>query len=146
VDYVGGDIVSPLIETLNSQYRNKKTRFIHIDLTKDAFPKVDLMICRDCLFHLPFEDARLILKNFIASKSSYFLSTTHQNHLGFKNRDIQTGDFRRIDLFAAPYFLPATPLRRIDDWIPPHPEREICLWSREQVMSAISSEGRGDIK
>ena len=31
------------------------------------FPKVDLMFCRDCLFHLSFSDIRKVLINFVNS-------------------------------------------------------------------------------
>ena len=55
----------------------------------------------------------------------------------FINRDILTGDFRRIDLFSKPYNFPTNPLYVIEDWIFPDPERQMCLWDREQVILAL---------
>ena len=137
VHYIGGDIVKPLVEDLNINHKSEKVSFIHFDLIKDTPPQVDLMICRDCLFHLSFEDTKAVIENFIKSKSSYLLTTTHININNlFANKDISTGDFRCIDLFSSPYNFPHDPLYTIDDWIAPDPERQMCLWSREQIISS----------
>jgi hypothetical protein len=136
--YVGGDIVSPLVDVLNSKYRSARISFIHIDLTKGPFPKAHLMICRDCLFHLSFADAGLVLRNFAISDIPYLLTSTHIHAQHFQNGDITTGEFRLIDLFSAPYHLPREVLARIEDWQPPYPPREMCLWTREQVSSALA--------
>lgn len=137
VHYIGGDIVKPLVEDLNINYKSKKVSFIHFDLIKDTPPQVDLMIFRDCLFHLSFEDTKEVLEKFIKSKSTYVLTTTHKNINNlFANRDILTGDFRCIDLFSPPYNFSHDPLYIIDDWMAPHRERQMCLWSREQIISS----------
>jgi hypothetical protein len=140
IEYIGGDIVKPLIENLNSKHKSTNISFVHFDLIKEIPPEVDLMICRDCLFHLSFQDTKSVLENFIKSKSTYLLTTTHKN-LGnlFANRDISTGDFRCIDLFSAPYRFPADPLFVIEDWIAPDHERQMCLWSREQILLALGT-------
>jgi len=137
LEYIGGDIVLPLIESHNSKYKNSKTKFIHIDLTKEKLPDADLMICRDCLFHLSFQDTKLVMQNFIDSKIPYLLTTTHINNKDFENSDITTGDYRPIDLFSAPYYFPLDVLFRIEDWKEPEPKREMCLWTKEQVIYAL---------
>jgi len=106
-------------------------------LIKDEFPNAHLMICRDCLFHLSYEDTRLVLKNFINSGIQYLLTTTHKNISGFQNRNISTGSFRKIDLFSTPYSFDSSPIARIDDWKYPEPEREMCLWSSEQINNSL---------
>lgn len=138
LEYIGGDIVKPLIENLNSKHKSNNISFVHFDLIKEIPPEVDLMICRDCLFHLSFQDIKSVLENFIKSKSTYLLTTTHKNTgSSFTNRDISTGEFRCIDLFSKPYSFPADPLYVIEDWIAPDPERQMCLWSREQILLAL---------
>jgi hypothetical protein len=134
--YIGGDIVLPLIESLQAKHTDHKTRFIHIDLTKGQFPASDLMICRDCLFHLSFSDTRSVLRNFVDSKIPYLLTSTHMGEV--RNKDIPTASFRLIDLFSAPYHFPREVLYRIDDWREPYPPKENCLWTREQVASALA--------
>jgi hypothetical protein len=138
IEYIGGDIVKPLIENLNSKHKSTNISFVHFDLIKEIPPEVDLMICRDCLFHLSFQDIKSVLENFIKSKSTYLLTTTHKNMgRSFTNRDISTGEFRCIDLFSKPFSFPADPLYVIEDWIAPDPERQMCLWSREQILLAL---------
>lgn len=135
-DYIGGDIVPPLIQSHRENYTRKNTSFIQIDLTREKFPQTDLMICRDCLFHLSFQDTLRVLQNFVDSNTKYLLTTTHKKSNRVRNADIQTGGVRLIDLFSAPYDFPSDPLYRFEDWVPPYQEREMCLWSRDQVIIA----------
>jgi hypothetical protein len=139
VDYIGGDIVRPLIASLNAKHKSARTKFIQVDIIKDEFPEVDLMICRDCLPHLSFQEAKKVLENFMASGTQFLLTTTHDNKDGSPNADIEVGGFRLIDLFSSPYCFPANPLAWIDDWIPPHPKRQLCLWNKEQVGEAVAA-------
>lgn len=39
-------------------------RLFFADITKNPLPKVDLIVCRDCLIHLSVEDARMASKIF----------------------------------------------------------------------------------
>lgn len=135
INYTGGDIVKPLVMRLNKKYKDSKTSFIHIDLIKDKIPRTDLMICRDCLFHLSIKDIDKVIDNFIESKTTYLLTTTHVNNNNFKNKDIVTGSFRHIDLYSAPFNFPHDPIMKIDDWLPPDNPRQMCLWSRDQIIS-----------
>lgn len=138
VNYIGGDIVRPLIDDLNISYKTSNTNFIYFDLTKNIPPYADLMICRDCLFHLSNKDIQKVLSNFILSKIPFLLTTTHKNsNQKIINLDIYSGDFRLLDLMAEPFNLPSVPLYEFDDWMPPEPERKMCLWSAEQIKSSI---------
>ena len=138
VNYIGGDIVLPLIEAHQLNFKNEITSFVHMDLTKDEFPVADLMICRDCLFHLSYDDTKRLLQNFINSNTLYFLTTTYVNNGDINNHDISTGDFRLIDLFSAPYNFEHDVLYRIEDTIPNEKPREMCLWSRDQIITAMA--------
>ena len=143
VRYIGGDVVKPLIDKNNLNYRNLGTSFIHFDIIEGKFPQADLWICRDCLFHLSFDDTFKALERFIESGIPYVLTTTNKNVDGFKNVDIQSGSWRLIDLFSEPYCFDKKVLFRIDDWVTPHPPREMCLWSREQIVNSI---GKGNFR
>jgi hypothetical protein len=138
--YIGGDIVAPLIKNLNEKYKSPNINFIHFDIINNIPPKTDMLICRDCLFHFSFVDSRLFLLNFIKSETKFLLTTTHLNKdLSFSNKDINTGDFRLIDLYIEPYNFSVYPLYVIDDWIFPHPPRQMCLWSRDQIIKALQT-------
>jgi hypothetical protein len=135
--YFGADIVPALIKKNAKHNQDRRIKFGVADITADKFPKADLWICRDCLFHLSNKDIYLALMNYVSSEVPHILTTTHINATGFKNIDIPTGDFRLIDLFAAPFYLPKEVKIRISDWVDPHPPREMCLWTKEQVSQAL---------
>lgn len=127
IHYTGGDIVSELVKINNEKYQSSNINFIVIDITKDTLPDADLMICRDCLFHLSNNSIFDFFHNFIRSNIPYLLTTTHYNG-DFKNLDISDGGFRKIDLFSSPYNLDKNALYKIDDWIEPYPPRGMyCL-------------------
>lgn len=139
VAYTGADIVKSLVESLESEFGRPGVRFIHLDLTTHKIPPSDLLFCRDCLFHLSYRDTLAVLTNFVDSGSRYLMTTTYASNGLFANRDITTGDFRFIDLFAPPYSLPRDVLAQVPDWEPPLPERYMCLWSREQISASLAS-------
>jgi hypothetical protein len=78
-----------------------------------------------------------VFKNFVESDIPWLLTTTHINKNNFKNKDIYSGDFRLIDLFSEPFNLPDEVHYRILDFVDPFPQREMCLWSREEVRIAL---------
>ncbi len=134
--YIGGDIVDKLIERNRNMYTDKIHKFVKLDIINDPLPEVDLMICRDCLFHFSYEDTLSFLENFSKSDIPLLMTTTYKNNASFNNSDILTGDYRRIDLFQRPYSLSEEVLYRLDDYLAPEAEREMCIWTKEQIMEA----------
>lgn len=111
--YIGADIVPGIIADLNSRYGNARRRFTVLDLTKDLLPKVDLVLCRDVLVHFSSANIQSALANLKRSGSAYLLTTTFTARSS--NFDIGTGgDWRPLNLQAAPFFFPE-PLRLINE-------------------------------
>ncbi len=137
ISYHGSDIVPALIESHQQHQKPGRVSFSVADISRDPPPKADVWICRDCLFHLSNHDIYRALNNFASSGVPYILTTTHLNPAGFANSDIPSGHFRLIDLFAHPYYLPKEVKFRVDDYIGTHPPREMCLWTREQIVEAL---------
>ena len=137
ISYLGGDIVEPLIADLNRNFASKFISFMQFDITTDSFPKSDLVLNRDCLFHLSYRDIQLTLSNFLKSDSKYLLSTSHENRSKFINADIRSGGFRLIDLFDSPFCFPTNFHFEIPEpgegSLPP---RNLYLWDRDQVTIA----------
>ena len=103
VDYIGSDIVEDLIVS-NRKNEKNNIKFFKLDIRIDKLPVSDLMICRDCLFHFSYEDIFKFLDNFLISDIKYILLTSHLNTENkFENKNIVTGDFRKIDLFSKPF-------------------------------------------
>lgn len=149
IAYIGADIVPDLITAHQRRFSGSGLEFRVGDITADPFPQADLWLCRDCLFHLSYRDIARALENFAASAVPYIFTTTSTVGPGFTNTDIHTGGFRMIDLFAPPFHFPKSPLLRVNDYVEPHPPREMCLWSREQIAqllpalkAAIAAQGK----
>ena len=138
--YLGGDIVEPLVADLNRNFSSEFISFRQIDITTDPLPKSDLVLNRDCLFHLSYRDIKLTLSNFLNSGSKYFLSTSHENGGTFINTNIRSGGFRQIDLFDSPFCFPTNFHFQIPELgegsLPP---RKLYLWDRDQVSIAYKN-------
>jgi hypothetical protein len=134
-EYLGADIVPALIEENTRKYGNSSTRFLVLDICKDDLPKVDLIVCRDCLVHLPLQSAHAALRNFARSGSKYLLTTTYPGLVRRNGQLYITGNWRPIDLRLPPFSLPE-PVRLIneecteaDDF----KEKSLGLWDLERV-------------
>ena len=127
INYIGGDIVASMIAFNTEAFRADNVSFALIDLTTDDLPDVDLLIVRDCMFHLSFDDIAKVKANIKRSKIKYLLTTTHIVDKEFKNRDIVTSDFRLINIFTEPLSFKGAILERITDHAPTEPPREMCL-------------------
>ena len=137
IDYIGGDIVKPMIDTNTERYGRPGVRFIELDITSDMLPSVDLMICRDCLFHLPEEEIFKFIDNFINSDIKYLLTTSYYDDGSVSaNTAIHPGNWFDLNLLSTPYNFPKDALYRIDDWILTDNVRYMYLWDRDQIISA----------
>ena len=117
IKYLGGDIVSDLIEKNKNKYNSDNINFVKLDITRDKIPDSNLMICRDCLIHLSFESINSFFKNFLRSNIDYLLLTSYElkdNKKEFINLDILDGDFREINLSKKPFNFPE-PIKKIKD-------------------------------
>jgi 2-polyprenyl-3-methyl-5-hydroxy-6-metoxy-1,4-benzoquinol methylase len=108
--YTGIDVVPEVIEE-NQQHARPGVRFTVCNAIEGPIPTADVALCREVLFHLSFADARAVVKNIKAA--AHFLLATTDLDIWF-NSDIQTGDFRRINLLRRPFRFP-TPLGLVPD-------------------------------
>jgi hypothetical protein len=107
--YVGADIVDKLVATNQARYQRddpgRCVFFTKMNLLTGPLPRHDLILCRDCLVHFSNADVSAALRQTKNSGSTYLLTTSfpfpRQN-----DKDIQTGDWRALNLEAAPFNLP----------------------------------------
>jgi hypothetical protein len=111
--YIGVDIVEALVQDNQRRFGDASTTFLCLNLAEDQLPKVDLILCRDCLVHLSFEDIHKVLANFKRSGSRYLLTTTFTGRKS--NKDLAGADiWRPLNLRMPPFNFPS-PLRLIDE-------------------------------
>ncbi|WP_441236900.1 class I SAM-dependent methyltransferase [Bradyrhizobium sp. 930_D9_N1_4] len=106
VDYTGIDIVPSLIEANNQRVARGEVsgRFVMADITRDALPPADVILCRDCLVHLSFDNIACAVANFRASGARFLLVTTFPEWDA--NRDCEDGDWRALNMERAPFNWP----------------------------------------
>lgn len=113
IDYTGADIVEALIQTNTEKYKERKNvKFRNLNLITDPLPRCDMVIVRDCLVHLSYEDINRAIKNLKSSGSKYLLTTTFPEH--HQNIDIVTGKWRPLNLQDKPFGF-STPVMVINE-------------------------------
>jgi len=105
IDYIGGDIVEPMIEVNRARYESPARSFMRVDLTSGPLPHADVILCRDCLVHFSFANIVAAFRTMKASGAEYLLTTTFLNRR--VNKDIVDGDWRPLNLEQSPFLLPA---------------------------------------
>jgi hypothetical protein len=83
--YIGYDIVASVIHRNREKYETQKRKFFEVNICEDKIPKVDVILCRDCLVHLSFDNISKVIKSFCQSGSTYLLTTTYPNRKENRN-------------------------------------------------------------
>jgi 2-polyprenyl-3-methyl-5-hydroxy-6-metoxy-1,4-benzoquinol methylase len=111
--YVGCDVVRSIIDDNVKKYQTERVTFKHLNACEEPIPSGDVIICREVLFHLSFDDiARLINNVRCFSTASYFIATLDTST--WFNSNIKSGDFRYVNLLIRPFGFPE-PLMTISD-------------------------------
>lgn len=110
--YIGGDIVDDLITKNNQLYAKDKVTFKVINLVDDTLPKADLLMSRDCLVHLSYENIFKAINNIKSSNCTYLLATTFTERT--INFDTINGHWRTLNLQIEPFNFPK-PLALINE-------------------------------
>lgn len=102
--YIGGDIVSDLIEQNKLKYFDDGISFVTLNLIEDKLPNSEMIMCRDCLVHLSYNDIHKAFENIKRNNIKYILTTTFPDLL--RNEDVITGGWRMLNLEKPPFDLP----------------------------------------
>lgn len=114
IDYTGIDIVPSLIEANSARAARGELRgrFLVADITRGSLPACDVILCRDCLVHLSFQNIARAIARFRASGAQFLFVTTFAEWED--NRDCEDGDWRALNMTKAPFHWPA-PRELIDE-------------------------------
>lgn len=132
--YVGVDIVSDLIQKNRELFSSERYLFFCVDIVRDLLPQVDVILCRDCLAHLSYEDITKTIQNFKKTGSRYLLATDYSRTK--ENVDIRTGSFYAINLRIAPYNFPEPLMMFIECSAEANMYnlgKRLCLWSLDDI-------------
>lgn len=113
--YKGADIVEELIQKNQRLYGNSQRTFTHLDATSDPLPKVDVILCRDCLAHLSYASIVKAIQNFKNSGARYLITSNFNGSPA--NQDIPDGSWQALNLQLPPFNFPQ-PLIAINEHAP----------------------------
>jgi hypothetical protein len=133
-DYIGLDIVKTVIADNQKLHASPRRSFLVVDATTDEIPDGDIVLCREVIFHLSFDDIRRLIVNICEKERAYFITTTDTATLF--NSDVESGDFRILNLRKAPFNFP-DPIAAIkdDDLVP---GRTLSIWSIAHIRSVLA--------
>tara|TARA_B100000945_G_C20364008_1_gene588639 strand:+ start:147 stop:920 length:774 start_codon:yes stop_codon:yes gene_type:complete len=141
IEYTGMDIVDDVIDQNIAQYADSKISFVTADICNDPLPDCDLLMIRDCLFHLSFSDIDDFFLNLSKTNYKFLVTTTHILSDTYVNHDVISGDFRNIDLFKPPFnFQEKDIAERCNDYISGFTPREMILVAKENVPNFLKGE------
>ncbi len=133
-NYLGADIVEKLVAANQKRYRldepDRSISFSKMNLLTGPLPRHDLILCRDCLVHFSDSDVAQALRQIKRSGSTYLLTTTFPPPRA-NDKDIQTGEWRALNLEVAPFHLPKpllTILEGATERKGRFPDKTLALW------------------
>jgi hypothetical protein len=132
--YIGADIAPATIARNQLRFGNEQRTFLVLDARSDALPRADMILCRDALVHLPFEEAFRVLASFRRSGSVYVLTTTFPNLE--RNLPLETDGWRPLNLRLPPFFFPE-PLAIINEGCTEgggrYADKSLALWKLAEL-------------
>ena len=139
--YVGVDIAADAIQDLRARGFPPEYHFQRGDITTDILPAADVLLCRDCLVHLPYVMIETTLEVWKKSDFRFIFMTTFPAHT---NVDCQLGAWRPLNLQHEPFSLPE-PLTLIPEYPSgKHRYRDKCLgvWALDNIKIPARETGQ----
>lgn len=108
IDYLGLDIVAPLIEANRKRHGAPNIRFAVADIVRDELPSADLLIVKDVLQHLSDADISRFLAQLPRYRHVLIVNDVHPDSLTGGPKNIRSGEFRTFDPSQPPHSLRGT--------------------------------------
>lgn len=105
--YVGLDIIPEVIDRNRELYTSSTRTFETRNIISDKLPSADLILCRDCLVHMSFEQAFCTLRNLKRSGSRFLLTTTFTQRSHNRDLSLESQFWRPLNLQLGPFDFPA---------------------------------------
>jgi hypothetical protein len=104
IHYTGADVVDEMVRKNQQLFGGPLRAFECVNLITGPLPAADLVFCRDCLVHLPFEDALAAIETIRHSNCEWLLTTTFTRDT--PNADLDAAGWRALNLTLPPFNLP----------------------------------------
>ena len=143
VEYLGVDIVDPLLEYLQTNYaKGTSIQFQKMDVMEDPPETADIWLVRDLLCLYPVSSYGVFFKRFLESGSKYIaltsVETEEPNDAGI------LGIWRKLNLKTPPFGLD-TPIYSMTDGKQWNKQKSLCVFTREQIQQWIDTQQTNSI-
>jgi len=108
IDYLGVDIVEPVIKANQKRFGAANIRFAVADMVRDELPPADLLIVKDVLQHLSNADITRFLAQLPRYRHVLLVNDVHPGSLTAQTGDIRSGGYRQIDPTQPPHSVAGT--------------------------------------
>ncbi len=102
--YLGLEIVPELVDANCADYASDHRQFRVADIVHDTLPGADLVLCRECLNHLPLTDADRAIEHLSAA-AGRFLLLTHYPCCDHNAEQEASFRYRHLNLTLPPFNL-----------------------------------------
>jgi hypothetical protein len=126
IEYVGADIVPDIVAANERRHTAPGRRFQRLNLTSDPLPRATVVLCRDCLVYLRYEQIFRAFANLRRSGSTYLLTTTYCELDA--NAEIDTGDWRPLNLTLPPFAMPPPLAVILEGCVGAYADKALGLW------------------
>jgi SAM-dependent methyltransferase len=127
--YIGVDVAPSIIEANRAKHARNDRTFLAADAIRDELPDADTILCREVLFHLSLADGRALIRNLLAKPRGFIIATSDASTLF--NSDVETGDFRALNLREAPFRFPEPEWTIQDSAVAS--DRSLSVWRAESL-------------
>lgn len=138
-EYVGVDIVKPVVEYNNRVYGDDHIKFVCLDISRDNLPEAELCLVREVLQHNCNKDIFSILNQI--KKYKYVLITEHRTNKDeaiIFNPDISTGGSTRTGHMSGVY-IEEEPFSMNAETVLRIPYNTDFSWNTELVTSLVQN-------
>jgi hypothetical protein len=119
--YLGFDVATSIVKVNQTKFGNDRLKFCEMPDDFSQIPDCDIFILKDIMIHLDNKYCQKLI-NCIKSKSKYAIFVNNcTNIIEDYNKDINSGDFRPVDVSLAPFNLHSAVVLRYSNEILPDP-------------------------
>jgi SAM-dependent methyltransferase len=112
--YIGIDCVQSVVDADTAKFGNENVEFRCGDILECEFPPADMVIIKDVVIHLTNAQIFKLWERVKGYKHVIFVFDDKASNPAAYKDEIETGDFRSLDLHAEPFKFPlnSQPLRK----------------------------------
>lgn len=132
IKYVGIDIVEALIQQHRQTYPTKE--FYCKNAIIDPLPDCDLILIRDVIFHLTYDQNKKLFQNLAKTRFRYILITSCRNEINTEVDVTKPWRWRELNLLKSPFnFMPPVTKVLEDSF-----KRDLFLYTKMQFRFMIN--------